>query len=57
MPKAAASAKATFMFKEKGGKAQVEFRDSLGLCEREDLQFQKIKVGDERPTVHRVRLV
>ena len=45
------------MFKEKGGKAQVEFRDSLGLCEREDLQFQKIKVGDERPTVHRVRLV
>lgn len=33
------------MFKERGGKAQVAFRDALGLSESEDLEFQKTKVS------------
>jgi len=45
MPRVAA-AKTKLMIKERGGKAQVAFRNALGLCESEDLQFQQIKVSD-----------
>lgn len=42
------------MIKERGGKAQVAFRNALGLCESEDLQFQQIKVSDQLPLTPRV---
>ncbi|OJA13029.1 hypothetical protein AZE42_04393 [Rhizopogon vesiculosus] len=42
MPRVAA-AKTRLMTKEVGGKVQVAFRNSLGLCESEDPQFQEIK--------------
>lgn len=46
--------KTKLMNKEKGGKAQVAFRNALGLCESEDLQFQEIKVSDKPPCTPRV---
>ncbi|OAX38910.1 hypothetical protein K503DRAFT_127757 [Rhizopogon vinicolor AM-OR11-026] len=42
MPRVAA-ARTKLMTKEVGGKVQVAFRNSLGLCESEDPQFQEIK--------------
>ena len=48
MPRVAA-VKTRLMTKEMGGRVQVAFHNSLGLCESKDPQFQEIKVSDEPP--------